>query len=205
VVSIYFIIIQPIVIGTYCTLCLVAALAMLVMIPFAIDELMATAQSMLWSRRAGRPFWRGFFRGEALPGGGEDRADPLVSVQTALTDMVRGVTLPWTLVAAVAIGISLMFTRLTFGTEGAMADSDHLIGALVVTVSVIAMAEVARPLRFMNVLFGAWLLMAPWLLEGAGTIATWASVAVGIALIAVSLPRGPRSKEHYNGWDYYIV
>ena len=33
VVSIYFIVIQPIVIGTWCTLCLVTAVAMLVMIP----------------------------------------------------------------------------------------------------------------------------------------------------------------------------
>jgi uncharacterized membrane protein len=37
-VSIFFIIIQPIVIGTYCTLCLMAGVAMLLMIPLTLDE-----------------------------------------------------------------------------------------------------------------------------------------------------------------------
>jgi nucleoside-diphosphate-sugar epimerase/uncharacterized membrane protein len=205
VVSIYFIIIQPIVIGTYCTLCLVAALAMLAMIPFAIDELAATAQSMLWSRRAGRPFWRGFFRGEAMPGGMEDRSDPLATVNAAVSDMVRGVTVPWTLVACAGLGVGLMSTPLVFGTAGTMAHSDHLVGALVVTVSIIALAEVARPLRFMNVVLGAWVLIAPWVLDGESRAAAVAALIAGVTLIALSLPRGRRSSEHYDGWDYYIV
>jgi uncharacterized membrane protein len=54
-VSIFFIIIQPIVIGTYCTLCLLAALAMLVMIPLTLDEVVAMGQYMQRSvRGAGR-------------------------------------------------------------------------------------------------------------------------------------------------------
>jgi hypothetical protein len=55
-VSIFFIIIQPIIIGTYCTLCLIAALAMLIMIPLALDEVVAMGQYMMRSVRAGRPF-----------------------------------------------------------------------------------------------------------------------------------------------------
>lgn len=35
---------------------------------------------------------------------------------------------------------TLMFTRLIYGTSGSMANSDHLVGALAVTVAVIAMA-----------------------------------------------------------------
>ena len=45
-------------------------------------------------------------------------------------------------------------------------------------------------------------LLAPW---GESTVASWASVIVGIALIGLSLPRGKRSNEHYGGWDRYIV
>ncbi|WP_250909325.1 vitamin K epoxide reductase family protein, partial [Escherichia coli] len=47
VVSIYFIIAQPIVIGTYCTLCIAAVVAMLVMIPYSLDELVAMGQFMV--------------------------------------------------------------------------------------------------------------------------------------------------------------
>src|SRR3546814_13944325 len=67
VISIYFIIIQPIVIGTYCTLCLLAALAMLIMIPYSLDELVAMGQFLILNTRRGRPFWRA--RSEERRGG----------------------------------------------------------------------------------------------------------------------------------------
>src|SRR5439155_1580106 len=85
---------------------------------------------------------------------------------------------------------------LLFGIVPPLADSDHLIGALVITVAVIAMAEVGRALRFINVLFGLWLIAAPWLLAGGTMPAAWAEVAVGLILIALSLPRGQRTREH---------
>ena len=62
-VSIFFIIIQPVVIGTYCTLCLIAALAMLVVIPLTLDEVVAMGQYMWRSVRVGRPFLRTFLQG----------------------------------------------------------------------------------------------------------------------------------------------
>jgi uncharacterized membrane protein len=80
-----------------------------------------------------------------------------------------------------------------------------VIGALTITVAVIATAEVARPLRFINALFGSWQIAAPWFLGGATAIASWIGVALGLVLIAVSLPRGSRSREHYAGWDRYII
>jgi hypothetical protein len=86
-----------------------------------------------------------------------------------------------------------------------MAHSDHLVGALIVTVAVMAMAEVGRTLRFINVVFGLWLVVGPWVLEGASTFASWVGVATGIAVITLSLPRGTRSREHYGSWDRYVV
>ena len=205
VISIYFIIIQPIVIGTWCALCLLAALAMLIMIPFALDELVAMGQFLVWGRRAGQSLLRMFFMGGALDGGKEDKAIDLGSIRTTLVSMASGVTVPWTLLASVVLGIWLMFTRLTFGTVPPMADSDHLVGALVVTTAVISMAEVGRPLRFINVLFGTWLVLAPWFLDGASPLASWTGAVVGIAIIGLSLPRGTRSREHYAGWDRFVV
>lgn len=204
VVSIYFIIIQPIVIGTWCALCLLAALAMLIMIPFAVDELVAMGQFMRRSLRVGKPFWRTFLMGGAMPRGSEKDED-LASLANAITDMLRGVTVPWTLASAVVIGIVLMFTRMLFGTTGALANSDHLMGALILTVAVMATAEVFRPLRLVNVAFGSWLVAAPWLLNGGTGTGSWADVAAGLATILLSLPRGTRSAEHYAGWDKYVI
>ena len=206
VISIYFIIIQPIVIGTYCTLCLVTALGMLIMIPFSLDELVAMGQFLLANTRRGRPFWRAFFKGDALPGGTRDHQPAFEdSVAGAWRSAVRGVNVPWTLLTSALLGIWLMFSRVSVGTSGPLADSDHLVGALVITVAVIAMAEVARPLRFINVLFGLWLTIAPWWLDGAELAAALSTTAVGLMLIGLSLPRGRRSGEHYGEWDRWIV
>ena len=163
-VSIFFIIIQPILFGTWCGLCLVTAVITVVMIPYSIDELIATAQFLLQSRRAGRPFWRTFWRGDQLPGGGRDT---IPGMDARFGDALKtfatgGVTFPWTLVAASALGVVLMCTRLLFGAGDTMADSDHLVGCIVITVAVTSFAEVARPVRLINVPLGAWLIAAPF-------------------------------------------
>ncbi|RTM09224.1 MAG: NAD-dependent epimerase/dehydratase family protein [Hyphomicrobiales bacterium] len=206
-VSIFFIIIQPIVIGTYCTLCLIAAAAMLVMIPLTLDEVVAMGQYMLRSVRADRSFWPTFFRGGPEPNGEEDKNDPGFSAAlfTQSAAAVRGVTIPWTLAASCLVGVWLMFSRLTFGTEGAIASSDHLAGAMIITIAVCATAEVARPLRFLSLLFGLWLLVAPWFFASARMDETLNNIIAGLLVIGLSLPRGQRSKEHYGAWDRYVV
>lgn len=162
-------------------------------------------QFLYWAHGQGKPLNRTFLKGGAVHRGQEDTSDNLKSFAAICSDTIRGVTLPWTLTASRAIGVLLMLTRLIFGNTGTMANSDHVVGALALTVAIIATAEVARPLRLINVLFGLWLIAAPWLLDGATSVASWASVILGIALVALSLPRGKRSQEHYASWDRYIV
>ena len=69
VVSIAFIIIQPILLGTWCTLCLVAAAAMLLQIPYSLDEIVACLQFLDDRRRRGRNLWTVFWRGDTIEGG----------------------------------------------------------------------------------------------------------------------------------------
>ncbi len=205
-VSIYFIIIQPIVIGTWCTLCLIAALAMAVMIPYSLNEFVAMGQFMVDAHRKGKPFWRTFWTGDAMEGGSADTSKGLIGTTwEKFGEATRGVTYPWTLLLSIVIGVWLTFTRLSFDSAGAMANSDHLIGALVVTFAIMAFAEVGRAVRFLNIPCGAWLIVAPWLLDGVGSpLATWNGVICGVLLIVLALPRGP-VKNSYAGWDRYIV
>ena len=58
----------------------------------------------------------------------------------------------------------------------------------------------ARPLRFLNLPLGLWLLVAPWLLAGATTGAVLNDMATGCLVIALGLPRGRIGKEHYGAW-----
>ncbi|MGH8625926.1 MAG: dTDP-glucose 4,6-dehydratase, partial [Gammaproteobacteria bacterium] len=76
--------------------------------------------------------------------------------------------------------------------------------ALVITVSIIALAEVARPVRFINALFGICLMGAPWMLEGGSPLADWAGVLAGLLLVVLSIPKG-KVTHGYGGWSKYIV
>lgn len=131
--------------------------------------------------------------GGAMEGGSADHSKGFAGEpREILRDMWGGgVTWPRTLQASMALGVVLMFTRPLFGNSAAMANSDHLVGALVVTVAFCAAAEVARALRFVNLLFGLWLVGAPWWLGGVGSpLAAWSSVAAGLLLAVLSLPKG---------------
>lgn len=205
-VSIGFIIIQPIMIGTYCSLCLVQAFAMLIMIPLAVDEVVAMGQYMMRSHRAGRPLLRTFLQGGPDPASTSDEErEPKGPFAAQARAALLGVTWPWPLLASTAIGIWLMVSRVLFDTSGALADSEHLMGALIVTIAVIALAEVGRPLRFLNMLIGSWLIASPFALEGAApTLGIVNDVACGLIVIALSLPRGRRSKESHGGWDAWV-
>lgn len=205
VVSIYFIIIQPIVIGTWSTPALIAGLAMLVMIPFALDEVIAMGQFLVWARCQGKPLLATFLHGDAVEKGGVDDSDALASPAAFWKDTTRGITLPWQLAASMALGASLMLTRLTFQTSGALANSDHVAGALVITISIIATAEVARGLRVLNIVAGLWIAAAPIVLTAPSHAATLNGIAVGAALIALNLRRGKRSSDQYASWNRYIV
>ena len=206
IVSIYFVIVQPIVIGTWCTLCLLTALAMLLMIPFSLDEFVAMGQFLIKTRRAGKPFWRTFWTGGAMEGGSEDHARGMLAPKAQMFGQsTRGVTFPPALLASIAIGLWLTFTRLSFGNSGSMTNSDHLTGLLIVTFSIIAFAEVARAVRFLNVVAGIWLIVAPWVLDGVGSpVALWGSVIAGVLIVGLALPRGS-IRNSYGGWNVFVV
>jgi hypothetical protein len=115
-----------------------------------------------------------------------------------------GVRFTWTMATSVAVGIALMFTRIIFDTTAGAADSDHVIGSLVVTFSIMALSEVGRPLRFANIILGAWLVVAPILVTGYSSVAAAASVIGGVLLILLALPLGP-IESRYGDWDQWIL
>ena len=150
----------------------------------------------------GQSLWRVFWLGGTLAGG-DQPSRPVRPDTVSAQAMVWGVSLPWNLLASVAVGLSLMTAPAVFGTVGRIAHSDHLVGALVVTVAITSLADVSRAVRFVNVLFGVWFIAAPWLLGGGTTVAAWNDVIVGLLLIALSLPRGPVG-ERYGLWERFI-
>lgn len=209
ITSIFFIIIQPVVIGTWSIIALIGAAAVLVQIPYSLDELLATLQFLRRRAKAGQHWLRIFFVGDTdempntkIPQINIDEFDqsPGAIFKAAI---IGGVSLPWNLALAALIGLSLMFTRLTLDVEGNMAHAHHIIGSLVLTVVSIAAAEVARPVRYVNILLGVVLMTAPFMFS-ADITTNIISIGLGIALIALSVRRG-LIREHYGNWNRWII
>ncbi len=201
IVSITFIIIQPIIIGTWCTLCLIAAAAMLIQIPYSLDELVATGQFLKRRYQAGRPVLKIFFVGDTDEGPHEEQKDNFSRPPwVVFKDMLSGgVNLPWNLALCLVIGIWLMCTRLTLGNNGPLANWEHFIGSMVITIAISALAEVARPARFLIIPFAAILLFTPFIYGGDSLTIANSLICAG-ALIALSLPRGKISCT-YGSWN----
>ena len=201
VVSITLIILQPLSVGYWCSPCLLAAIAMLVMIALTLDEVVAMLQFLAQARREGQSLWRIFWMGgrlRSVPDVGPTRPD-VVSMKS----MVWGVAMPWNLVLAALAGVWLMFVPALLGSSGMAAHSDHFLGALIVTVAVIALADVGRAVRLVNVVFGTWVIIAPWVLGGATTASRWSDAVAGALVILLSLRRGPVG-ERYGTWERFI-
>ena len=204
-VSIALVIMQPLAVGAWCSPCLFTAAAMLLMIPLSLDEVVAMIQFVARKKREGHSAWRVFWLGGNLS---DDTPvhEPTRPATWRPKGMLWGFTNTWSLWLATAIGVWLLAAPATFGIsiERPAADSDHLVGSLIIVVAVTALAEVARPARFLLVPLGAWLLVAPWFLAGATTASQWNSAAMGAAVILLSLPLG-RLRDHYGSFDRLLV
>ena len=178
---------------------------MLLMIPLSLDEVVAMVQLVARKKREGHSAWRVFWLGAHLPD-----ETPVWEATREETwrprGMLWGFTNSWSLWLATAIGVWLMFAPATFGVgiEQPAADSDHLVGSIIVVISVISLAEVARPARFLNVPLGLWLMIAPWFLAGGTTASSWNSALMGLAVVLLSLPLG-KLRDHYGTYDKIVL
>ena len=201
---------MPIMVGHWCALCLLAALIMLPMIPLTLDEVVAMVQFMhkaVW--REGKPFWRTFWKGGDTDGPGtDDRAPAMKTLPQNPLAIYRagvwGMSVPWNLAIIAALGVWVMAAGSIFGTTPPAYTGIYLGGVLTVVVAVCCMAEVARVGRYLIAPVGLWLVVAPFLLGGAGAGATVNGVLCGLAVAALCLPRG-KVLERYGTWDRWVV
>ncbi len=206
---IFLVISQPVIVGQWCTFCLLAAALMLPMIPLEVDEVIAMIQFMKKTRKEGKPFWRTFWKGDTIEGGTSDKRSPGIPAfyqnpRNIFKASLWGFSMPKTLIFSTLIGLWLVFVPTVFGHQKPAADIEHLSGALIITFAVIAMGEVTRTARFLNLLIGIVLLGSLLFVSG---YSFWGMVndgVFGILIIALSIPRGG-VREEYAEWSEIII
>lgn len=190
-VSVILIILQPLAVGTWCTLCLATAVCMLIPIPLAVDEVIATLQYLKKSKE--KSFFSLLFKGGTCAEAKTDHRTPTLDqpLLKICQASLWGVTFPWNLSISALIGICLMSFPSLFDLEGILFDLDPILGALTVVVSVVSFSEHLRKCRYLNLLFALVLFIAAWF--SSDYISLHAATAVAIALL--SLRRGTVTQE----------
>lgn len=148
-VSIILIILQPTVVGAWCGPCVVTAVLMLLIIPFALDEVVASFQFLKGASQRGESVWKTLWRGSSLGEEGLDKRTPPwdASLKRLLAATAYGISVPWNLAITAALGII------------AMGKGAYISGALITVFSVISWAEVARSFRYAVALCAIGLLL----------------------------------------------
>lgn len=214
-VSILLIISQPLIVGHWCFWCLLTAMCMLFMIALAVDEVFATLQFLAQTRQTNpHDFWRTFWHGgkpvlgEAVLGKpvvGEAAHDSeglnkeleldenatwagLTRAGLTWAELTRGVSINIPLVLSICVGGWLMISSTMQEVSDSIAHLKDCIGPLVIAVSVISMAEVMRPMRYVNIFFGLILCCALFLTETYHYEKAEALLA-GLLLIFLSFPK----------------
>ncbi|TWU03180.1 hypothetical protein [Neorhodopirellula pilleata] len=203
---------QPVLVHSWCALCLLAALIMLPMLPLEVDEVVAMCQHVRQAKKRGDrggSLWTIFWKGGSGEGcTDEDRAPAIIELPAKPWQVFKaslwGMSFPWTLISATFAGLIVVFLPTWFAVdvESTAADISHLGGALIVTVSVICMGEVVRIGRYLNLLLAAIVGIGPWLFEATTGYAMSCSL-LAVVVIAMSIPRGKKTQT-YGSWDHYV-
>ncbi|MCC9136927.1 vitamin K epoxide reductase family protein [Pontibacter silvestris] len=208
-VHIFLVISQPVVVGAWCTFCILAAAIMLPMIPLEVDEVIAMGQFMKKKVKQGESFWEVFWKGGSIESDAKDEAPELMKFPQKPAKVffasIWGMSFPWTLTVAMLLGIALVFAPGLLGVQiqETAADIFHLSGSLIVVVSVISMGEPLRIGRYLNILPGLAVAVAPWFLNNSPASLSITGLVLGLAVAALSLPLGTKT-QRYAGWDDYI-
>jgi len=205
VISTVLMILQPVAVGAWCTICLITAALMLGMACLALPEVVAMIQFLARSRSAGRSLWRTFWLGgEEEDGSMEERPGRATSSVSALARaMVCGTTLPWTLLLSTVLGGGLVAASGLPAIEGRTGEAHVIAGALVLVISVVSMSEVLRRMRLANAPVAIALAALGWLLGEASVAAALGTTVACLLLIALSLPRGS-VRQRYGSWSLRI-
>lgn len=205
VVSITLIILQPLSVGAWCTLCLSSAFISMLMIPFTADEVLATMQLIRYEKKRGKSFWQVLWFGGTMEGGKmEEKENPELLIDKTFKSMGRDLLIrPWNLVIITAIGVWVMLAPAVLGYSGKIADSDHFVGALIITFGIISMSEVLRSVRFINILFGLWLIAATWIIGANSNTAMWNGVISGALILSLTFRKG-KIEDNRGGFNKHI-
>ena len=106
----------------------------------------------------------------------------------------------WPRIASFLLGVWLMVAPAVLAyADPAARTNDRLVGPIVFGFAFVAAWQLMRPLRWIGLIAGLWLLAAPWIL-GYGTAPTIDSTIVGLLLAVLAFLGAKTGRRFGGGW-----
>lgn len=105
----------------------------------------------------------------------------------------------WAQLINALIGLIIMISPGVIPFTQTEANNNHIFGPLAFTFAVISLWECNRNARLINIIIGAWLIIAPFIFQFQ-TNAFLIDIIAGILLILFSLVKGKITNQFGGGW-----
>ncbi len=102
---------------------------------------------------------------------------------------------------SLALGLWLMAAPAVLNYGPPLATSDRIIGPLIATVSIIAISEATRGLRWVPLPAGLWLVTSPLVMSGYDLTMLFHHALVGLGLAALAFSGGDIQGRYGGGWS----
>ena len=195
IVSILLILSQPLIVGAWCFLCLCIAFLMLFIVLLAFPEVIATCQLLKREHSKGRSLFQVLFFGSTE----RSRASQM-GIKKRKT---LGISLSWNQVLLLGLSILMIFYTSYRTISEPFIKSVAILAAFGVIFSTLSLAEVLKPIRFLNILIGISLCILPFVWIRSNVIDLVVSMLFGISFIVLSFYK-VKIKEKYGDWDKFI-
>ena len=106
----------------------------------------------------------------------------------------------WPGIINIILGLWLMISPEILKMNRITSDNNHIVGPLVITFSIISLWDINRKVIKANVVLGAWLLIALFLLDFAKSIAFFSNGACACFVIILSSLKRKAKGKFGGGW-----
>lgn len=101
----------------------------------------------------------------------------------------------------ICLGIWLMAAPSSLSYSDVAADNDYILGPVIASVALIALSGCTRSIARMNLLFGCWLIIAPWILHYDLPRTSANDMITGILVSILSFYRRKANHQYGGGWS----
>ena len=98
------------------------------------------------------------------------------------------------------LGLFLMVAPAFFSFSKVASNNTYVVAPLIITFAITAIWEVNRSTRYFNIVAGAWLVIAPFVLDYQSSVEIWTTILSGAIIAALSLVRGEIKGKYGGGW-----